>query len=359
MVFTVYTGILVFSRSGAKYIKGLSGLNFLGNAFSRWDAGYYAKILMDGYKDPSSTAFFPLFPFLGRAVNIFVRNPFVSLLIVSNISFLIAVIFLYKLVRDKYGEECASRAAFYISIFPTSFFFMCGLSESTFLMFSVLAFYFAEKEDWSLSGFFGILCAITRPAGTIMIIPIGLIYLEKKGFDPRKIRSDILPVLLMPLGILFFMALLIKYGRPPLDFIAANHSEWDRSYAWPLYDLGRAIVQVFTATFDQFIHGQVLVKLFLSVILVSVFLVSSVDAFFGLGAGYGTYSLLSMLLFLSTPSKTYPLYSGLRFVVVIFPVFILFAKFGKNKYVDHFIVTFSLLLLGILAVYYGMGAWLS
>lgn len=357
MVFAVFSGIILFANMGAMYVQGPSMI-FLVNSFCRWDSGHYADILSNGYKSPDSAAFFPMYPFLGRFVNIFTHNPFVSLLIVSNISFLFAVIFIYKLVRDKYGEECAGRTAFYISIFPTSFFFTCALSESIFLLMTVLAFYFAEKEEWGFSGLFGIFCGLTRSVGIFMIIPIGIIYLAKKRYDIRRIESDIIPVLLMPLGILILMAILMMSGRPPLDFITAGHI-WDRFYAWPWWDIARSIGQVSATSFVGILKGQFMVKTFLSVSLVSLFLVLSVCTLFEQGAGYGIYALMSLLFFLSNPSKQYALYGDLRYIIVIFPVFILLAKYGKNRYIDHLIVTFSLLMLGILAVFNGLGGWIS
>ena len=356
--FAVYTGMILYIRMGASYVKGPSHLNFIFNGLSRWDSGNYALILSNGYKDPASAAFFPLYPLLGRIVNIFIHNPFVSLLIVSNVSFLFAVIFLYMLVRDRYGEECAGRAAFYISIFPTSFFFMSGLTESTFLLLAVLAFYYAEKEEWELSGIFGILCSMTRAVGIFMIVPIGLIYLSKKGYNIRRIGSDAIYVLLMPLGIFIFMAILMMSGRPPLDFITAGHI-WSRLYSWPWWDIARSVGQVSEVTFLEILGGHFLIKLLLSIVLVSLFLILSFLSFFQLGAGYGAYSLISMLFFLSNPSRENPLYSGIRFIIVIFPVFVLLAKYGKNRYADILIVTFSLLMLGILAVYSSLGGWVA
>jgi hypothetical protein len=360
LVLAVYYGIVLFGGMGAALQPGAFPDNLFLSPWARWDAGHYARIVENGYKEFGSAAFFPFFPFLAKCFNLLLHDSLLSEIIVANLSFLIALIFLYRLVSLKFKDQSlAERVVLYLAIFPTSFFFTCALSESTFLLMSILTFYFAEKEKWWLAGMFGVLASMTRSVGFLITIPIILIYLFKKKLDLRQVRLDLLPILAIPLGVLLFMGILLLYGRHPLDFIAANRQAWPRIIAFPWWDLSRSIEMITSYDLSAFFAGNFPVRLLAGVVLVSLFLILSIIVLFKVDFSYGIYSLLSMLFFLSNPAKEWQLYSNLRFIVVIFPVFILLAQYGKNKWINYLVITFSLLFLAIFATYNGMGGWIS
>ena len=62
----------------------------------RWDSNWYIQIARDGYRfapdGSGSVVFFPLFPVLMRSLMVLGANPAVAGLIVSNISFLAAMV---------------------------------------------------------------------------------------------------------------------------------------------------------------------------------------------------------------------------------------------------------------------------
>ena len=103
--------------------------------FGGFDGVHYLKIAQYGYVDRFTQAFFPLYPYLIRIINIFPKDivdPFYSRvdptffavgLVISNISFLLLLIFFYKLLRIDFKKSLAYKTLLLVLVFPTSFYF--------------------------------------------------------------------------------------------------------------------------------------------------------------------------------------------------------------------------------------------
>lgn len=358
-IFSVtYYGLAMFNFISFPNINKVFPDNLWLDAWTRWDAAFFARIATEGYVKDIPTGTFPGYSLLIKIVDLILHNPFLSGIVVSNLAFFIGLVFLYKLVKDKFSEEIAWRAALYLCIFPTSFFFCAALSEATFLMFSVMAFYYAEKEKWWLSGISGALALLTRPVGVAVFLPILLIYLHKKNFNFKQIKVDALAIFLIPLGIIIFMGILIYYGHSPFAFLSGQEA-WGRTLAPPWWDLGRAWQELSSFSWPMFLAGNYPVRLLAHFILVILFLALSFFIFKSIGLSYGVYALSMVLIPLSSPSTKFFLYSDLRFILVAFPIFILLGKWGKNKLLDTTIVVFSLLFLALFSIWNGLGGWIS
>src|SRR5262245_38513342 len=77
---------------------------------------------------------------------------------------------LYCLARLDLSRRQAERAVLLATIFPFAFFFGVAYSESTFLLFAVLAFYFFRTRRWVIGGLCGAVATATRVPG-IMLVP--------------------------------------------------------------------------------------------------------------------------------------------------------------------------------------------
>jgi len=133
-----------------------------------WDTNGYLGIAQYGYS--SSTVeerhlfivFFPFYPFLIKIIALVLQNYLLSALLVSNIAYIFAVFYLYKLVLLDFKSEDALRSIIYLSIFPTAYFLHAAYTESLFLALTIASFYYARKDKWALSGTLGMLAATTR-----------------------------------------------------------------------------------------------------------------------------------------------------------------------------------------------------
>jgi len=134
----------------------------------RWDSGPYLLIATDGYVvnprvDPRG--FFPLYPWLMRALGWLMPMPWAALL-VANAAALATLTLLYALARDLYDETLARRSVWVLLLFPTSFFLSAGYSESVYLACAIGAVLAWRKERH--------LWAAVAACGAVMARPIGI-----------------------------------------------------------------------------------------------------------------------------------------------------------------------------------------
>jgi mannosyltransferase PIG-V len=155
------------------------------DAFVRHDSGWYLDIARRGYEFSDAVAggrgniaYAPVYPLLMRYVGRgFGRSPgqvYLGGILVSWTAFIVAMLVLYRLAAldlphgDREPVDRAARAVLLTAIFPFSFFFGAVYSESTFLLFTLLAFYGFRTRRWAVGGLFGALAGATRVTGILM-----------------------------------------------------------------------------------------------------------------------------------------------------------------------------------------------
>lgn len=145
--------------------------NYLSNPYlwswANFDGEHYLSIAKMGYAN-GEQAFFPLYPLLIK----FFGGSVLSGILISNFSFLIALIGLYKLIRLDYSEKIAQLSIILLLVFPTSFYFGAVYTESLFLALVIWSFYLFRKQKYISGIILGSLSSLTRVIG---IIPLGLL----------------------------------------------------------------------------------------------------------------------------------------------------------------------------------------
>lgn len=145
-------------RTGFTFLSQTDHARNLFQMWTNFDGVHYITLAIYGYGIAGLSnmlyAFFPVYPWLVRTVELLVHNFTNSGVIISNVSFLLSLFILYKLFRLDYKDRISRLAVLLILIFPTSFFFGAVYSESFFLLLSVSVFYFARKKQFFLAGLF-------------------------------------------------------------------------------------------------------------------------------------------------------------------------------------------------------------
>ena len=96
---------------------------------------------------------------------------------------------LYYLARlDLPPSPAPSAPVLLTTIFPFAFFFGVAYSESTFLLFAVLAFYGFRTRRWLLGGLCGAVATATRVPGILMLPALGWIGVARAR-EPTAARS--------------------------------------------------------------------------------------------------------------------------------------------------------------------------
>jgi hypothetical protein len=331
-----------------------------------WDTNWYLQIAERGYhwKNPAGTtpaAFFPLYPLLihvGTAVTH--RSSLLIALLTSNLAFLAALAYLYRLTEWELGRRTASRVVLYIAIFPTALFFFAGYSESLFLFLTVACFYHMRRRDWLISGLFGGLASATRVTGVLLLLPYLYEYARASNFRPREmLRGFGIPgALLVPCGLAAFMLYLQHAVGDPIAF-SHGQEAWQKIFTLRLWagfaETVRQIVSVQPPASFYEAHNLINAGLGLA------FLVASALAARRLPASYSLYVAAFWVVTLASPAMAggypVPLISLSRYVLTLFPVFMYFGLLGRHRDAHDAYIVLSAALLSLFTIQFLIGGW--
>ena len=240
----------------------------------KWDGGLYTLIAINGYawdptyNAPITTAFFPLYSFLVAALSAVLRwltpgfdwgnayhGSYVAAgLIISAVCFYFILVLLMKLLSPRVGLVGAALVAVGLAVLPTSYYLTGLYTESLFLVLALLAFVVAHSRlpaKWLCAGLVGMLAALTRSAGVLLLAAMLVDYLAQRGWQWRKIRPDVLFLGLIPAGTAVYMAFLWwRFGDPLLVSKIQSMPPWNRHYGyfWDAYLNGWRILWISSTT---------------------------------------------------------------------------------------------------------------
>lgn len=195
----------------------------------RYDSGWYLRIVREGYSyDPSSAApqpvvFPPLYPLISRFVSFILSiHENNAVLLVSNLSILVAIPLLYKLVKDEYGHDVALYVVALLSFFPTSLFFSAGYAESLTLLLIVSFFLLLRREQFLLASIFAGLALATRLATVVLLLPLAWEIWRSYAADRKRLLLTAVPsIILATSGLWIYMIYLTVKFHEPLAFAHA------------------------------------------------------------------------------------------------------------------------------------------
>ena len=326
------------------------------NMWARWDSGWYLDIAQHGYSfvpgKQSNVAFLPLYPDLIRLVHfVFPLSRDVGWLddgiILSNLALLVALIYLYRLVRLDYERRTAARAVLYVCVFPTTLFLSAVYSESLFLALVVAAFYYARTARWFVAGLLAAAAAVCRPPGILLVLPLVFEYMSQRQFQWRRIKPDSLALsfpLLALVGHLVFLRL--RFGEWDVIERAQLNQGWKRTFTLPwntvfgsFHDIGSL----------RGFHGSFEVLFTIALFGLAIF------SCFRLPRSYAIYAVVSVLFITSWGT----LLSTPRFGLVIFPIVMVLALLGENKLFHRSFLAVSMLLAAISMVVFSEWGWVA
>ncbi len=370
MIALTYTGVILFGNAlhdpqHPSFLHAL--LPAWANAKSHgWDTQWYTDIARRGYDwtksvGTSPTAFFPLYPLLIRLGVIVTHRSYLGVaLAISNLCFLGALTFLWRLACWEFDAEVAGRTILYISIFPTALFFFAGYTESLFLLLSVAAFYYMRRRAWLLAGVVGAQASATRVTRIHLLVPFLYEYSRYSNFSWRKVEPrGLVGLATVPTGLLAFML----YLRATVgDAFAFGHFQaaWQkvftlRLWAGPLESLRQILVVQPWASFFE-VHNVI------NLTALVLFLGTTILAARRLPAAYSLYLVAFWCVTLTSPAIAngypVPLISMSRYVVTLFPVFMAWGLLGtKHTWHDLYLVV-ATAFLAVFTVQFLIGGWI-
>jgi len=339
----------IFCDTGTKF-----HWNQIFDQWLKWDAHSYTKIPngYDSYQENGDfvmLVFFPLYSWILKLVNIIIPNTNIAALTTSTLCYSFASVFMYKLFCIDYSRESAKKAVLLMSIFPFGFFYGAIMSESTFLLMSVLTLYFIRKHNWILAGIFGMCAALSRSVGVFLIFPATVELIEEYKVlgnlkNIKQTFSIILkkwcPLLLMPLGTFIYLFINYKVSGNAFDFLRIEEKYWQQ-VSQPFFENIKRIWEIINAGYavstlaSAFIPGLIILLCMYAVMILGLRKHRTM---------YMTYMLIYLVV---NTTMSWPL-SLCRYLACTVPVYIILAEgCVKNKKLDTAITVGFSIMLGI------------
>lgn len=273
-------------------------------SWANWDGGHFRGIAEHSYQD-WQVVFFPLYPILIKASMFIGLDSLSSGLIISYLAFLLAIYFLYRLVRLDFPSVIAKQTVWFLLIFPAAFYLISVYSESLFLALSLGAAYYARKQQWILAAGLAGLTAVTRSFGIATIALVIVEYLSINPINLKTLGRSLFLTSYMLWPLFCFSLFLLSWQGESLAFISYQQM-WQRQLSWPW--------QTILNNTDPRI-------MIWDVIALVMFLIGLFWGYRHLRPSYWIYYLMVWLL---------PLFSGTissltRYYLIIWPFFLLLA----------------------------------
>ena len=316
---------------------------------TRWDGGWYLRIATEGY-NLKSAAFFPLYPWLIRALQSLGIDPGAGALLIPNLAFLFILVVFYRLVSLDYDDSVAVRALWYLALFPTAFYFSAMYTESLYLLLVLLALYLGRTRQWFLASLCGMLAGMSRNLGIFLLVPLLYEYWREENpafkSPSLKTKGKLLWFALVPAGLVIYMFYLRQVLGNPLAFMEAQKF-WKRSLDFPWNSIYQAAIN--TSVGNNL--WNLLFTLYALVLLVLAWKL--------LRPSYTIYMFFGLVVPLLSPATHSPLLSLPRFVLVLFPIYMVMALLVRREQVQWALLCSSTALMVYLHMFFANSRWVA
>jgi hypothetical protein len=321
------------------------------DTFARYDSGYFEGIAWGGYAPladgRSNIAYFPVYPLMIRYIGrLFGRHHatfYLTGIGIAWVSFVLAMVALYYLARLDLPRRQAERAVLLTTIFPFAFFFGVAYSESTFLLFAVLAFYGFRTRRWVLGGLCGAVATATRVPGVMMLPALAWVALETtSASDPASKSRDrlwaALGLVLAASGFGAYCFYIYSLTGNPFEW-AATLQRWGyhpggAPWTAPL----RLVQRLVTHPYAYLASDPMAPYDTLYGVTGIVFALMIPAVWMKFGAGYALFMLLNLWLPMSSGA-----FEGVgRYCAVLFPAFLWLATLQSRTVSTAIVVLFAL-----------------
>ncbi len=308
----------------------------------QWDGPHYIDLAKNWYQNsggeqPLWIVFYPLYPILIRILNTLVNDYLTSTILISIFFSFTAAILLYELVLLDFNKRTAFLSVWFLNIFPTAYYLQASYTESLFLTISLATIFFFRKGSLINSTVTGILSSMTRVNG-ILLAPLLLFEIKK----PRKI----VPILLLPLGFIFYLYINYVTFSEPFYFTKPLLSNWYKKLEFPWVGISNLIHSLPPLT------NPSAYPFYAEVVTLILILIVGIYTIWKIRFSYGIYVLLNLLLITSTSFVI----STPRYAIILFPIYIALSKI-KSVLLIAAVSIISLSLMLYFASIYVQGQW--
>jgi hypothetical protein len=276
--------------------------------WQRFDTLWYLHIAREGYSRPEAVVFYPLYPVLIRVVGWLV-NPTAAALLISTIGAFFTFWGIQRLLELDLPDTSARDAVLLLAVWPGSFILFAAYPESLVIAAVAWSIYFARTGRWTHATLIAIAAALAKAVGAIVLVPLLLLAWRQRSRRSWKLAA------LLP-AVLAYPAWLRVTGR--YSAASAYAAYWHTRTVAPWVTLWDAVRLAVTTHDALLLLNIAVLTLFVVLVFVGVRRLE-----------YLLYSAAAFAVFLT--KYTDPLLqSTMRYVLVIFPAFIIMQRVASG-----------------------------
>jgi len=334
----------------------------------QWDSGWYLAIVREGYAArPDSQGFFPVYPLLISAVvKVTGLSSAWSAIIIAQMSYLGAILSLYKLARIIRDEHTfAIRTVLFLICFPTSFFFIAAYAESVLLFLSIMSAYLLLRPARNLwiSAVAAGIAAASRPTGWILGVMYLVEFIKMREFTVKSVLRLFTAGLITISGIVAFSFYLYLISGSATSLADVQGSEWKLTWQFPLLTIIDSIEIIFDNTYRDNWFLYVL-NIFDLAFGVFVIVMTTIGVRLSLQGRFPwsltAFLFVSIIFLFSRLGFQVPLDEMARWAAILFPIYPILALLTQNRVnLTRLSLSVSGLLLLGLSAWWATGRWVG
>jgi hypothetical protein len=344
-----------------------------------FDTPHFVAIAHSGYQNLPAyeTAFFPLYPLLVRPVGWLFGGSLIAdyyaSLVIANLCFYFALVALYCLVCEDFDSSVAKDSLFFMAFSPFALFFFAGYSESRFFVRCVgalvrlllcLGALMLLRQGRPLGWWLAALCGggavLTRGAGLVLLLVFSIVFLQRfwpawRTWRERwpQMLNALLSTSLILLGLGLYMLYLWLSRDNPLLF-SSGERHFGRILTWPWMGIVRATQNLLFISMYR--DARNLVDLIFTILPLAIV----VAGWKRLPLSYNIFALAVAVFSLMYPWPAHdPLGSAPRYLLMMFPVYIMLALWSKRPRVRQACIVVSLTFFVINTVLFITWNWVG
>jgi len=202
--------------------------------WERFDTLWYLRIADRGYDLPASVVYYPLYPWMIRALAP-LAGGIASALFISTAASGFIFWGMVRLARMDSPDFPPFRVLALTAVWPASFFLFAGYTEALAVALVVWSILFARRDGWIAAAACALAAGLTRSMGTLLIVPLSIMAWRAR-------RWSAWPVVLAPAGTLAYWTWLRATGH--ISIAAAYRTYWSTNVAAPWTTVWRAWVSM-------------------------------------------------------------------------------------------------------------------
>ena len=207
-----------------------------------------------------------------------------------------------------------------------------------------------RKEHWFMAGVWGALAASARLTGAVLFLPV-LWDAWQSWKKDRQWAVWLAPLLVALSAAAFPLYAWLGMGRSLFAPFEAQSQRFHGGFAFPGINIVKALQQAFAGNFP--------ITNILDVLFTLLFLGLGLAVWKQLPRVYGIYYMGFMALYLTRIADVYPLLSMARYVLALFPAFLIMPPYGEHPVLRRVIIYISILGTLFLSAQFAVWGWVG